>query len=93
MRIDLTDQVALVTGSARRVGKAIALELARHGVHILVHYRESSENVVRETLHEIKSFGVDAFAIQADLAAPEGVDQLFAAVREHFGRLNIPNNA
>ncbi|PJF28205.1 MAG: short-chain dehydrogenase, partial [Phototrophicales bacterium] len=38
MRVNLTDKVALVTGSAHRVGRAIALELARVGVHILVHY-------------------------------------------------------
>lgn len=93
MRIDLSDQVALVTGSAHRVGKSIALELARQGVHIMVHYRESSDNTVRETLHEIKSFGVDGFATQADLSQPEGVEQLFAAVREQFGRLNILVNS
>lgn len=93
MRVDLTDQVALVTGSAHRVGRAIALELARQGVHIMVHYRESAEDAVRDTLHEIKSFGVDAFAVQADLRQPEGVDAIFAAVREHFDHLHILVNS
>lgn len=93
MQIDLTDQVALVTGSARRVGRAIALELARQGVHILVHYNNSDDSTVRETLREIKSHGVDAFAVQADVSTREGVQVTFDAVREHFGRLHILVNS
>jgi pteridine reductase len=93
MRIDLTDQVALVTGSAHRVGKAIALELARRGVHIMVHYHGSDNTTVRETLLEIKSQGVDAFAVQADLSDPAGVQIAFDAVQEEFGRLHILVNS
>jgi NAD(P)-dependent dehydrogenase (short-subunit alcohol dehydrogenase family) len=93
MRVVLKDQVALVTGSAHRVGKAIAQELARAGVHVLVHYHSANESTLRETLHEIKSEGVDAFAVQADVSSPEGVETIFAAVRQHFGRLNILVNS
>lgn len=93
MQIDLSDQVALVTGSAHRVGKAIALELARRGVHLLVHYNSAGDQHVRDTVHEIKSHGVDAFAVQADVSKPDGVDALFGAVREHFGRLHILVNS
>ncbi len=93
MHIDIAGQVALVTGSAHRVGKAIALELARNGVHIMVHYASSAEEVVKETLREIKSEGVDAFAVQADIGVPQGVDAVFAAVGEQFGRLNILVNS
>ena len=93
MHIDMTDQVAIVTGSAHRVGRAIALELARAGVHIIVHYFHASEEVVKETLHDIKSHGVDAFPVQADLSTPAGVDGLFVAAREHFGRLDILVNS
>lgn len=93
MRIDLTNQVALVTGAAHRVGKAIALELARQGVNILVHYGGTAENVVRETVHDIKSLGVDAFAVQADLSNPDSVNTLFSELREHFGRLHILVNS
>ena len=46
MRIDLRDKVALVTGSAHRVGRAIALELAKQGVNILVHYNRSDPSQV-----------------------------------------------
>lgn len=93
MQMDLTDQVALVTGSAHRVGKAIALELARQGVHILVHYHATAENIVRETVHEIKSHGVDAFSVQADISQPEGIETVFNAIRDHFDKLNILVNS
>lgn len=93
MQIDLTDQVALVTGSAHRVGKAIALELAKCGVHILVHYHTADENIVRDTVHEIKSHGVDAFAVSADISTPDGVETVFHAIQEHFENLNILVNS
>jgi len=92
MRVDLTDQVALVTGSAHRVGKAIALELARCGAHILVHYNSSPE-AATETVREIKSLGVDAFSVQADIGTPDGVQAVFAALTEHFDRLHILVNS
>ncbi|MCA0454445.1 MAG: SDR family oxidoreductase [Chloroflexi bacterium] len=88
MRIKLTDQVAVVTGGAHRVGKAIALELARQGVNILVHYGTSSQEAT-ETVRDIKSLGVDAYAVQADISKPEAVETIFTALRDHFGRLNI----
>ncbi|HEX2622527.1 MAG TPA: SDR family NAD(P)-dependent oxidoreductase, partial [Phototrophicaceae bacterium] len=93
MQIDLSDQVALVTGAGHRVGKAIALELARCGVHILVHYHRSADETVRNTMHDIKSLGVDAFSVQADISQNEGVDMVFDAIRENFGRLNILVNS
>src|SRR5512134_2877846 len=92
MRVDLTDQVALVTGSAHRVGRAIALELARRGAHILVHYSTSADKAT-ETVREIKSQGVDAYPVQADLSQPDGVEAAFSALREHYGRLNILVNS
>lgn len=93
MQIDLTDAVALVTGSAHRVGKSIALELAKQGVNIMVHYNSSNESTVRETLHEIKSYGVDAFSIQADISTAEGVKTTFDAIAEHYGKLDILVNS
>jgi len=94
MQQDLNDQVALVTGAAHRVGRAIALELARQGVHILIHYHSSSPEQVRDTLHEIKSFGVDAFEVRADIGTTDGVQDVMTAVQRAFGRLHIlVNNA
>lgn len=93
MYIDLSDKVALVTGSARRVGKAIALELARNGVHIMVHYSGSTPEEVRETMLEIKSCGVDAYDVQADLNQTAAVDTIIEALQEKFGRLDILVNS
>lgn len=92
MRVDLSGQVALVTGSAHRVGKAIALELARQGVNILVHYGSSAQ-AATETVREIKSFGVDAFSVQADISTQAGVETIFTALREHFNRLHLLVNS
>ena len=93
MRIELTDQVAIVTGSAHRVGRAIAIELARQGVHVLIYYFRSPEEVVKDTLREVKSYGVDAIPVRADISTAEGVDAVFAAAHEHFDRLDILVNS
>lgn len=93
MRIDLKDKVALVTGSAQRVGRAIALELAKQGVHIMVNYNSTDPTTVRETLHDIKSHGVDAIDVQADVSQPEQIDTIFEAIEERFGRLDIVVNS
>ncbi|MBK8025527.1 MAG: SDR family oxidoreductase [Chloroflexi bacterium] len=93
MRVDLKDKIAIVTGSARRVGKAIALELARSGVHQLVHYHSAVDDEVKETVRELKSFGVEAYAVQADLRVQSGVDLLFATLSEHFPQLDVLVNS
>jgi len=93
MQIDITNQVALVTGSAHRVGRAIAIALAKAGVNIIIHYNSAEPHVVRNTLHEIKSYGVDAISIQADLSKPAGVGYVFSEIDEHFGKLDILVNS
>jgi NAD(P)-dependent dehydrogenase (short-subunit alcohol dehydrogenase family) len=93
MHIDLQGQVAIVTGAAHRVGKAIALELARVGVHIVLHYFRSSPDVVEGTLGEIRALGVQAVPVQADISSVNGVDAVFAAARAQFGRLDILVNS
>ncbi|MBL8165945.1 MAG: SDR family NAD(P)-dependent oxidoreductase, partial [Anaerolineae bacterium] len=92
MHLDLTDQVAVVTGGAHRVGRAIALELARRGAHLLIHYGGSAA-AATETVREVKSLGVDAHAVQGDLREPSGVEAIFTALREHYGKLNILVNS
>jgi NAD(P)-dependent dehydrogenase (short-subunit alcohol dehydrogenase family) len=90
--MDLRDKVAVVTGGAHRVGKAIALALAREGAHVAVHYG-TSEAAARATVAEIKSLGVRAMPIQADLHDPAQIDALFEAVGEEFGRLDVLVNS
>jgi NAD(P)-dependent dehydrogenase (short-subunit alcohol dehydrogenase family) len=67
--------------------------LAKQGVNILVHYNSAEPSQVRETLQEIKSHGVDAFAIQADISSADGVQALMAAAAERFNRLDIVVNS
>lgn len=93
MKIDLTDKVALVTGSARRVGKAIALALAKEGVNIVVHYNGSNPKEVRDTVQDIKSLGVDAISVQCDISDPNEIPNLIERVKEHYERLDILVNS
>lgn len=89
MRNDLRGSIALVTGSAHRVGKAIALELARRGVHIVVNYNSASPETVAETVSEIQGYGVEAVPVQANVSTQEGVAALFSVIEETFGGLHI----
>jgi NAD(P)-dependent dehydrogenase (short-subunit alcohol dehydrogenase family) len=94
MRVDLAGRVALVTGAAQRVGRVIALALARQGASVLVHYNNASQSQLRETLQEIKSHGVAADAVQADLSRAEGVASLMTEAAARLDRLDIVvNNA
>jgi pteridine reductase len=93
MQVKIEDQVALVTGSAHRVGKAIALELAARGANIVIHYNSSDEATVRDAVQDMKSMGVDALPVQADISTAEGVAHLFEAVMQHFGALHILVNS
>ncbi|HMM29625.1 MAG TPA: SDR family oxidoreductase [Aggregatilineaceae bacterium] len=90
--MDLEHKVALVTGGAHRVGKAIALALADAGAHVVIHYG-SSEAEAHETVRELKSRGVQALAVQADLGDPAAIKRLFEAVSERFNRLDILVNS
>ncbi len=66
--MNLRDQTALVTGAAIRIGRAIALELAAQGCHILLHYGRSKAEA-QKTAADIRSLGVKCTLLQADLAS------------------------
>jgi len=84
----LVGKVALVTGSSRGIGKAIALELARAGADVVVNYRRNTQ-AVQNTVAKIESCGRRALAAQADVAEPAEVKALFATVAESFGGLDL----
>jgi len=91
--MELSGRTALVTGAARRVGRAIALALAREGADVVVHYGRSAAEA-EETAAAIRATGVRAWTRQADLARPEQVEALFAAVAADPGGLDVlVNNA
>lgn len=85
--------VVLITGSAKRLGRAIALHLARQGHAIALHYRQSAAEA-EALLNEIRALGVPAAAFAADLADEAACEALLPAVLAHFGRLDaLVNNA
>ncbi len=91
--MDLTDKVALITGSAKRVGKALALGLARQGCHIVVHFGQSRPEAER-TAAEIRALGVKAWPVPANLAAEAEVKSLVPLALQHAGQLDVlVNNA
>lgn len=90
--MDLTGKVALVTGSAHRVGKAIALALAQAGAHQVIHYGGSAEAAER-TADEVRALGVDAITVQADVSDPAAIASLLERVGEHYGRLDVLVNS
>lgn len=86
-------RVALVTGAAQRIGRAIALELAGHGWQVAVHYRNSTA-AAAQTVAQLRAAGGQAMAFQADLADEAACNALVPAVREAFGRIDaVVNNA
>jgi 3-oxoacyl-[acyl-carrier protein] reductase len=86
--LDLTDRVAVVTGSSRGIGRAIALKLASLGAKVVVNYY-GSEDAAQEVVEEIKSGGREAIAVQADVKDAERAKELIGAALEAFGRLDI----
>ena len=91
--MELEGRVVLVTGAARRVGRAIALRLARAGCEMAVHYRRSEDDA-RQTADACRSHGRTAELFCADLADPGAASALVPAVLKRFGRLDVlVNNA
>jgi NAD(P)-dependent dehydrogenase (short-subunit alcohol dehydrogenase family) len=91
--VTLQGRVALVTGAARRIGRAVALRLAREGADVIVHYR-GSETEAAQVVSEIEALGRRAAALSADLREVKSIHRLFGEAARQFGRLDIlVNNA
>jgi pteridine reductase len=88
----LTGKVALVTGSAKRLGRAVALRLAEEGADLVIHHGASHAEA-RETVGEIEKMGQRAMALSADLRKIDEIRALFVEVAKGFGRLDILVNS
>jgi 3-oxoacyl-[acyl-carrier protein] reductase len=89
MDLGLRDRVAIVTGSSRGIGRAIATALVAEGAQVVLNAR--GEEALRETQREL---GSSSMAVAADVTTREGCQRVFEAAREHFGRIDIlVNNA
>jgi NAD(P)-dependent dehydrogenase (short-subunit alcohol dehydrogenase family) len=88
----LKDQLAIVTGGGRGIGRAIALTFAKEGACVAVVARTESE--IESVTQEIKKFGVKAIAIKADVTDEAQVECMVKLVMDKFGRIDIlVNNA
>jgi 3-oxoacyl-[acyl-carrier protein] reductase len=89
----LKDKVALVTGSSRGVGRAVALGFATEGAKVVINYT-SSEGAAREAVDAIEAMGTQAIAVKADVAQKADAQNLVKETVDAFGRIDIlVNNA
>jgi pteridine reductase len=85
--------VALVTGAGRRLGNAVAHELAAHGYRLALH-ASGSRLEAEETTRELIAGGTEAIAVVADLRDEEATRRMIGAAHDHFGRIDaLVNNA
>lgn len=91
--MDVTGQVALVTGSATGIGRAAAIALAERGVDVAVNYTKS-EAEASQTVADIIALGRKALLVRADVSSEQQVIAMVDKIVAHFGRLDIlVNNA
>ncbi len=91
--LNLTERVALVTGSSRGIGRAVAEQLARQGAQVAVNY-QSQGDAAQEVVDQIQAEGGQAIALQGDVRSQDDAKALVKGTTERFGRLDIlVNNA
>jgi len=91
--MQFADQVAIVTGGSRGIGRAIALRLAAGGAKVVVNYN-SNEAAADGVVKQIQASGGEAIAVQADVSQPAQAQALVDAAQKMFGRVDIlVNNA
>ena len=91
--MDLADKVAMVTGGARRIGKAIVLALAERGCKLVVHYHQA-ESAAQATTRALRDAGHEATAVRADLSREAEVERMIAHAVDRFDRIDVlVNNA
>jgi NAD(P)-dependent dehydrogenase (short-subunit alcohol dehydrogenase family) len=88
----LSGRVVLVTGAAKRLGRAVALHLAEEGADVVIHYR-SSRAEAAEAVAQIEKLGRRSAALQADLASVSEIKRLFIDASKLFGRLDVLVNS
>ena len=90
--MELLGRTALVTGAARRVGRAIALAMAGRGMDIVIHYKSSAAEA-RATAEAAEGLGRRAVVVQADLAQQEEVAALADRAIQAFGKIDVLVNS
>ncbi len=90
--MELTNKVALVTGGAIRLGRAIALGLAEGGADVVITYNRSA-GPAEETVSNIEAIGREALSLQANFNEPLDMERLVADIVDHFGHLDVLVNS
>jgi NAD(P)-dependent dehydrogenase (short-subunit alcohol dehydrogenase family) len=91
-RFSLQGKTAIVSGASRGIGKAVALSFAKAGAKVAVTSRKMND--LEATVSQIKSFGGEAFAVQAHLGRMEEIHKMVGTVVDRFGRIDaLVNNA
>lgn len=90
----LRGKIALVTGAARRIGRAVAIALAEEGVHVVAHDRKAMEPETDKVCDEVIGCGARSWKVLADLEKPEEYETLIARAMQSAGSLDfLINNA
>ena len=91
--ISFEDSAAIVTGSSRGIGRAIAIELARQGADVLINYNQNKD-AAEEVQSEIEGLGRKGVIIQTDISDIDAHENLLETAHNAFGKVNILiNNA
>jgi len=91
--MELNGKHVLITGGARRLGRATALALAKKGCHVAIHYHQSKDEA-EALVAEIEAMGQKAMKVKADCQKPRKIDSAVSTVANEFGKIDIlVNNA
>jgi len=90
--VELTGKTALVTGGSKRVGRAIALALAKKGADIVLHYSTSNEEA-QKTAADITALGVKCRLIQADLSKPAEIQKMVSDLKKDSVKIDMLVNS
>ena len=87
---DLTDRVALVSGAAQGMGKAMSLALAQHGADVML--ADFNEGGLQQTADAIAKIGRRAIPVKCDVSKPDQIRPMFAQLDREFGRIDFLAN-
>lgn len=91
--IDIDKKIGFITGGAKGIGRAIALELAKANYNLILNYRNSEEDA-KNTKTLCEQLGAEVFLIQGDISVEEEVVNIFKEIKEKYGKLDLlVNNA
>ena len=90
MTTELKNTVAIVTGGSRGIGAAIALELAKNGVKVVINYNSRKE-LADKVVAEINEFGGEAYAVQADVSNSNEAAYLVHRNNQSFWQIRYPD--